>query len=650
MANLDFSDMHNMIVYLQKLEGSEGFHQIIDFLTTSHIKYALTENPTIYVSLIEQFWQTATTSTLEDGDMGIPATIDEKVKVVSEASIRRHLKLEDFDEKAKNAQAKEIVALKKRVQSLERKKKSRPTCLKRLKKVGMSRRVESFEIKRVWNDELMFDTGVLDTDEMPVDAKVNEKDEQSTMLDDSTAGEAVTTANVEAPQEAQPSISKDKGKGIMIEPEVPLKRKDQIALDEQIARDIQAKLDAELIEEEKLARKQEEDDNIALIESWENTQAMMKADRFLAERLQLKEREELTDEEKGKLFMELIEKRRKHFAALRAQEKRNRPPTKAQKRTQMSTYLKHMGGYTYKQLKGKSFDEIQKLFDKEMKRVNTFVAMGSEVHESNEKKVEGSEETAKGSRKKMLGRKRAGKEQQQESLKKQRMEEDKESDEVEEVEEDDEAELKKHLVIKKDEDIAIDAIPLATKPPVIIDYKLHKEGMMVHYQLIRADGSSKRYSSMIRMLQGIDREDLEALWRLVKTKYGDIRHEDEFERVLWGDLKVMFKPDIRSDVWRNLQGYRVTIWKLIDSSGVHFVRFENLILLVLAVSVARTVYAVSLYDSAAWNGILRKGRKTKPKRQNRTRNGKAWKRQSQDQAQVSKSQPKSTPTNPEVNK
>ncbi|GKF66763.1 hypothetical protein Tco_0193280, partial [Tanacetum coccineum] len=60
------------------------------------------------------------------------------------------------------------------------------------------------------------------------------------------------------PQEAQPLISKDKGKCIMVEPEVPLKRKDQIALDEQIARDIQAKLDAELNEEQKRARKQEE--------------------------------------------------------------------------------------------------------------------------------------------------------------------------------------------------------------------------------------------------------------------------------------------------------------------------------------------------------------------------------------------------------
>ncbi|GKC84744.1 hypothetical protein Tco_1140461 [Tanacetum coccineum] len=239
--------------------------------------------------------------------------------------------------------------------------------------------------------------------------------------------------------------------------------------------------------------------------------------------------------------MELMEKRRKHFTTLRAQEKRNRPPTKAQMRTQISTNLKHMSGYTYKQLKGKSFDEIQKLFDKEIKRVNTFVAMGSEVQESKEKKEEGREETTKGNRKKIIGRKRAGKEQQKESSKKQK---------VEEVYEIDEDELKKLLVIKRDEDIAID-----TKLPVIIDYKLHKEGMLVHYQLIRADGSFKRYSLMIRMLQGIDREDLEALWRIAKAKYGDTRPANEFERVLYGDLKVMFEPDIKSDIWRMLQGY-----------------------------------------------------------------------------------------------
>ncbi|GJU75949.1 hypothetical protein Tco_1273019 [Tanacetum coccineum] len=157
-----------------------------------------------------------------------------------------------------------------------------------------------------------------------------------------------------------------------------------------------------------------------------------------------------------------------------------------------------------------------------MKRVNTFVAMGSEVQESKEKNEEGRQETGKGSRKKMLRRKRAVKEQQKESSKKLK---------VEEVEEDDEVELKKLLVIKKDEDIAIDVIPLATKLPVIIYYKHLKRG---------------------------NREDLEALWRIVKAKYGDTRPEDEFERVLYGDLRVMFEPDIKSNVWRMLQGYMVT--------------------------------------------------------------------------------------------
>ncbi|GJW21199.1 putative ribonuclease H-like domain-containing protein [Tanacetum coccineum] len=75
--------------------GSTGFHQIVDFLNTTHIKYALTENPTIYVSLIHQFWETASATTNQNGEMEITATIDGRLKTVTEASIRRHLKLED---------------------------------------------------------------------------------------------------------------------------------------------------------------------------------------------------------------------------------------------------------------------------------------------------------------------------------------------------------------------------------------------------------------------------------------------------------------------------------------------------------------------------------------------------------------------------
>ncbi|GJU09584.1 hypothetical protein Tco_1131980 [Tanacetum coccineum] len=74
MANLDFCDKHNMVAYLHKSEGSKGFHQIIDFLTTSHI------------------------STLENGDMEI--TADKKmwrVKVVSKHLLKIQNKFEDCD-------------------------------------------------------------------------------------------------------------------------------------------------------------------------------------------------------------------------------------------------------------------------------------------------------------------------------------------------------------------------------------------------------------------------------------------------------------------------------------------------------------------------------------------------------------------------
>ncbi|GJX38216.1 hypothetical protein Tco_0251519 [Tanacetum coccineum] len=180
---------------------------------------------------------------------------------------------------------------------------------------------------------------------------------------------------------------KDKGKAIMIEPEVPLKRKDQVSLlDEDLARNLQAPLRRELNRRRKgLPRKKEEKSPHSIDRVMDNTQCYGRGDR--------------------------------------------------------------------------------KMFDNEMRRVNTFIPMDSELVKSKKeteesskgtedelesdkpKKAKSSDEKAKGSRKKILGKKRAGKEQQQESLKRQRMEDDKETDEHEEVEVDDEAELKKHLVI-----------------------------------------------------------------------------------------------------------------------------------------------------------------------------------------------------------
>ncbi|GJY89550.1 hypothetical protein Tco_0504746 [Tanacetum coccineum] len=90
----------------------------------------------------------------------------------------------------------------------------------------------------------------------------------------------------------------------------------------------------------------------------------------------------------------------------------------------MPTYLKNMAGYKHNQLKNKSFDDIQKLFDKAMKRVNTFVDMDTELVEGSEVRAEGSETRVEGSSK------RAGEELQQESSKKQKLEDDNETVEL----------------------------------------------------------------------------------------------------------------------------------------------------------------------------------------------------------------------------
>ncbi|GJY97755.1 hypothetical protein Tco_0514665 [Tanacetum coccineum] len=149
-----------------------------------------------------------------------------------------------------------------------------------------------------------------------------------------------------------------------------------------------------------------------------------------------------------------MNKRKKHFTKLRAREIRKNTPTKA-----------------------------------------TFVDMNSEVVKGGETRTEESS-------------KRAGNELESDMSKKQKVDEhveaEKDNDQVEE-------EMKKHMEIVQDEEIAIDAILLATKPPMIVEYNIVKEGKIGHFQLIRADGSLKRYSSMIKMLQGIDRKDLETI-------------------------------------------------------------------------------------------------------------------------------------------
>ncbi|GJX16012.1 hypothetical protein Tco_0216844 [Tanacetum coccineum] len=161
----------------------------------------------------------------------------------------------------------------------------------------------------------------------------------------------------------------------------------------------------------------------------------------------------------------------------------------------MSTYLKNMAGYKHNQLKNKSFDDIQKLFDKSMKRLKKFVDMDTELVEGSEVRAEGSETRVEGSSK------RAGEELEQESSKNQKLEEDKEFEE-----------LKQCLEIVPDDgdDVTIDATPLSTKSPTI-------------------------------MLKNFDREDLEVLWSIVKARFKKTEPMNYMDNFLLLNLKTVLK-------------------------------------------------------------------------------------------------------------
>ncbi|GKD35212.1 hypothetical protein Tco_1250721 [Tanacetum coccineum] len=485
MMTLKFGDTHNMVAFLSKLAESDGFEQIVDFLNAHPIKYALTVNPTIYTSSIEQFWTTVKVKNI-NGEVQLHVLVDGKKIFVTKASVKRDLQLEDVEasailthphhtptiiesstqpqkikkprkpkrkdtqvpqssdpseiivdeavhkelgdslvraatiassleaeqdsgnitktrskatpnkssslgttlcggprcqetmgdtitqtrfenvskhsndsllargntlqsdkdrlklnelmelcttlqqrvldlEKTKTTQGNEIASLKRRVKKLEKKNRSRSHKLKRLYKVGLSARVESYGDKESLGEDAskqgrinaidadeditlvnvqddvdneMFDMNVLNDEEVLV-AGQNENVVEE-VVDAAQVSTAATTATItteeitlaqalKALKTSKPKVkgivfqepgksttttissqqSQDKGKGILIKPVEPMKKKDLIRLDEEVA----LKLQAEFYEEERLARekaKKEQKANIALIETWDD--------------------------------------------------------------------------------------------------------------------------------------------------------------------------------------------------------------------------------------------------------------------------------------------------------------------------------------------------------------------------------------------
>ncbi|GJU28019.1 uncharacterized mitochondrial protein-like protein [Tanacetum coccineum] len=396
MSDPKFADTHNLVAFLEKPTKSEGFEEIVDFMNANPIKYALTVNPTIYCSCIKQFWDTIKAK-MVNREVQLQALVDKKKKLTfykaffspqwkfsihtilqclsakttawnefsstmafviiclaimvqayeemgevnTLGSGEDRLSLKELMdlctklsnrvldlETTKTAQAKELASLKKRFKKLERKRKSKTLRMKRLFKIGRAKQVVSSkdkglgdqedaskqerkiakidadaevtlidETQRRNDDNLIFDTGVLDEQETLIEIKAAKPKVRGVMIQEPS--EFTTTTTTTTPTASKPSH--DKGKEKMIESEEPLKMKLK--------------------------------DQVLFVEN----------DYELAQRLQAKEQEELSTEEKSKLFQQLLEKRRKHFTAKRVGERISKLPTKAQQRSIMTPYLKNMG-------------------------------------------------------------------------------------------------------------------------------------------------------------------------------------------------------------------------------------------------------------------------------------------------------------------
>nr|GEV81891.1 ribonuclease H-like domain-containing protein [Tanacetum cinerariifolium] len=426
-------------------------------------------------------------------------------------------------EKTKTTQALEINSLKIRVKKLKKKQRSRIHKLKRLYKGRKIHNIDADKDITLVNDQddrQMFDVTDLQGEEEFVQKDVAGEVNAAIIA---TTDSVATTMTVDEVTLAQALMEIKKEL-------VKLKKKDQIMLDEEVSLKLQAELQAEFDKEQRLASKkaqQEEEANIALIETWDDVQAKIDADYKLAERLQAEEQQELNDAEKATL-----------------------PPTRAQQRSIMCTYLKNMEGWKPNSLKNKSFANIQELFDKAMKKVNTFVDYRTELVEASSKKAEA--EVIKGSSKRagteleQESLKRAGTELEQESLKRASTELEQESSKragpkleqesskKQKIDDDKEIVKLKQLVkiIPDEEGVAIDVVHLVIKPSSIVDWKSHKEGKKGYYKIIRANGSLKIYLVFRHMLKSFNREDVKTLCKLVKAKHGSSRPEKDYERVL----------------------------------------------------------------------------------------------------------------------
>ncbi|GJU98421.1 ribonuclease H-like domain-containing protein [Tanacetum coccineum] len=481
-------------------------------LNGSHIRYAFTKNPIIYVSLIKKFWHTATVRTVDNGEQEINVTVDGKEFTITEASVRRHLQFADADgiSVLPNTKIFDQLTLMGYVLTDDKltfqKGKFSPQwrflihtilhCLspKKISWQQFSSNIAIALVRLATNRTFKFSKLIFDGMVKNLDSKYK---------------------FLMYPRFIQ--IFLDKNKTFLkphnkkyIAPTLTLK------LFSNMKRDFSGEHTPLFLS--MLALKAKEGEGSGNPSEPQPPPSTAQPTH---------------EESIPNIESSSPQKTQSPRKAQKAEAKRNKPMTQAQQRTYMSNYIKHMGIHTIQQLKRYTFDEIKELFETTMKHVSTFTSIETDDKERESKLVDGSSK---------IPRAEHDEEHDEKSVKKQKLEENDAEKE----------ELRACLDIVSGDEIAMDFESLATKYP-IIDWKTHiLTKNMMYYQIIKANESSKNYKIFSEMLDDFDRHDVVDLHRLVQERYKTTSPEG-YDLLLWGNLKTLFEPCEEDEVLEGIQ-------------------------------------------------------------------------------------------------
>ncbi|GJY16403.1 hypothetical protein Tco_0386825 [Tanacetum coccineum] len=150
---------------------------------------------------------------------------------------------------------------------------------------------------------------------------------------------------------------------------------------------------------------------------------------------------------------------------------------------------------------------------------------------------------------------------------------------------DNDEELRLCLTIVFDEDKEVDYDILDKKYPIIEwrseylatkpQYDETQELEDVYLNVVTRSNRQRRYfSTLMTVLSILDRDDICAIYQLRMNRYQDETPEG-FDKILWGDLIIMFNQSRNDEFWNAQQNWKIVSWKLHSSSGVHIIMTDE---------------------------------------------------------------------------